>query len=418
MPKKKSKEKLKANFFIWNFYQIVSRIYLKLKYHIKYNRKAFTSRNKKEGCIVLYNHSCNSDHFILTGMFRSTRVRYVITRRFYYNLGVRKAVTLARGIFRDQFKNDTASIIKIKRTCEKGGIVSLAPAGQITIDGRMPYINPIIVKLLKMCKVDVYTVQISGSYLASPKWAKEKRSYPISVKCVKTLTKEELAYNDIDYCYNRIVKDLNISDLDYQNQVMKKIKGKNLSKGIEDVFYICPCCGKKYTLKTEDSKIICTACSNTVLYNEYGKLEGVGSNYVLMKDESVWYDYQKHLIMKQILNNNYSLTSIVDLYTVQGKKETIELAGHGTLTFNIDSLYYDGTYLNEVIHKDFNINTIYQLPFAPGERFNIPDDEEFYEFVPKNKRTVTEWVQAIDALNELKVKGELNANNNNESTKL
>ena len=49
-----------------------------------------------------------------------------------------------------------------------------------------------IVKLLKMCKADVYTIQTIGSYLAAPKWALEKRKYPITVKCVKTLSKDQI----------------------------------------------------------------------------------------------------------------------------------------------------------------------------------------------------------------------------------
>ena len=65
------------------------------------------------------------------------------------------------------------------------------------------------------------------------------------------------------------------------------------------------------------------------------------------------------------------------------------------------------------IVKEFNLNTIYQLPFAPATRFNIPDEEGMFEFVPENKRVVIEWVQLVDALNSIKIEEQENGCSNN-----
>ena len=56
----------------------------------------------------------------------------------------------------------------------------------------MPYIDPAIVKLVKLCKVDVYALRIYGGYLAYPKWHKVKRNFPIKSEFVKVLNKEDL----------------------------------------------------------------------------------------------------------------------------------------------------------------------------------------------------------------------------------
>ena len=77
----KKKENLKPNGFAWWIYRTYSAIAMKLKFNVKYDREVFNNRNKKEGCIVLYNHACNSDHFISTAFFGKTRVNYVITKR-------------------------------------------------------------------------------------------------------------------------------------------------------------------------------------------------------------------------------------------------------------------------------------------------------------------------------------------------
>ena len=78
--KKRRKEKLRPNFFAWTIYRTYSILRMKRRNNIKYDRTEFKNRNKQEGCVVLYNHCCMSDHFINTGLFAGTRVNYVITK--------------------------------------------------------------------------------------------------------------------------------------------------------------------------------------------------------------------------------------------------------------------------------------------------------------------------------------------------
>lgn len=412
MKKKNQKENLKPNGFAWVIYQFYAKLRMKRKNKIHYEIDEFKKRNKKQGCVVIYNHFSNQDHFISAGMFGTTRANYVVTKRFLFFPAIRTVLNIVKAITRDQFKNDTSSILKMKRVVERGGVICIAPAGQVSIDGESPYINPIIVKLLKMCKADVYTMQTTGVYLSYPKWGLSKRRYPITVKCVKTLSKEELKELSQDECYKRIYEDLNLCDRTYQKNHMIKIKGKNLSHGLENILYICPKCQKKYTIYTKQNDIICRNCGNTITYNQYGFLEGRGNDYYLMQDEAVWYNYQKHLLINQIKNKSYYLKSNVDLYSNTHQEYKLEKVGYGVLVYNIDSLFYDGTKDGVNIHKEFNLHTLYQLPFAPGERFNIPDEEGLYEFVPENLREVIEWVQVIDALNEIKQEEECDVNSN------
>ena len=73
----KKNEKIKPSIIAWLIYSIGSRIYMFFKNRIKVNRKIFKKRNKKEGCIVIYNHASNQDHFLTTIGFGLTRASYV-----------------------------------------------------------------------------------------------------------------------------------------------------------------------------------------------------------------------------------------------------------------------------------------------------------------------------------------------------
>lgn len=409
--KKKKKENLKPNGFAWLIYRTYSAIAMKLKFNVKYDRSEFNARNKKEGCVVLYNHACNYDHFISTAFFKRAKVNYVISNRFMFNPLIRFVLRLVKVIHRDQFKNDTTSILKMKRVIERGGIIAIAPAGQVSIHGNMPYINPVIVKLLKMCKADVYTLQTTGSYLAAPKWCLSKRKYPISVKCVKTFSKEEIKSLDTDTLYNKITNDLNVCDRVYQQVANIEIKGKNLTKGLENILFICPKCEKKYTFESIENTLKCSCCGNTVVYNKYGFLEKSSDSDIILNDEALWCDYQKHQIMELIKANNYHFESSVSFYSNPNKEFKLELVGRGKLVFNNDTLKYIGTYLDKEIVKEFNLNILTQFPFSPNVRFNIPDEDGMLEFVPDNKQEVYEWATLIDAYHTLKVEEKEDAAN-------
>ena len=83
--KKKKKENLKPNGFAWLIYRTYSAIAMKLKFNVKYDRSEFNARNKKEGCVVLYNHACNYDHFISTAFFFLVLVFFFISNCFLFN---------------------------------------------------------------------------------------------------------------------------------------------------------------------------------------------------------------------------------------------------------------------------------------------------------------------------------------------
>ena len=181
--------KVKPNPLAWFIYVTGSKIYMSKRNKVIIDRTVFKNRNKKEGCIVLYNHSSNKDHFVTTLSFGFTRVAYVTTSHFYYSKKLSFVLKLARAIPKEQFKSDVSTIKKIKRALNKKVPVAIAPTGQITVHGDALYFDPSIVKLLKMCKVDVYAIRMHGNYYAYPKWRKYYRDVPIHSEFVKVIDK-------------------------------------------------------------------------------------------------------------------------------------------------------------------------------------------------------------------------------------
>ena len=98
--------KVKPNPLAWFIYVTGSKIYMSKRNKVIVDRIVFKNRNKKEGCIVLYNHSSNKDHFVTTLSFGFTRVAYVTTSHFYYSKKLSFVLKLARAIPKEQFKSE------------------------------------------------------------------------------------------------------------------------------------------------------------------------------------------------------------------------------------------------------------------------------------------------------------------------
>ena len=303
----------------------------------------------------------------------------------------------------EQFKSDITSIKTIKKIIDSGGIITIAPAGQIAVHGEMPYIDKAIVKLLKFCKVDIYALQMHGNYLAYPKWHKVKRSFPLHTNFVKVMSKEDLQTLSDDDIYGNVVKYLDFCDLDEQKVNPKVIKSKDLIKGLDNILYYCPKCKSKYTLTTENNRLVCGKCPNTVRMDEYGFLRPVGDDCIMFENEAEWYKYQKELLKKEIKENKLHIEGDFLLNRNINDECTLEDVGTGKIVLTNNSFYYDGTLLDKHVLKKFNLEQLIQIPFDVAVRLTVPDDEGTFQFRPlNNPKQIMEYVQAIDAMRELR----------------
>lgn len=395
------KEKNKPNSIIWFIYVSFCKLFVKIKNHTKIDRSIFKSRNKKEGCIILFNHASKYDHFFTSATLGYNPTSYVISSHFYYNRLLKFFLNKVKAIPKEQFKADISTIKKIKRALQNNVPVAIAPAGQITMHGEQLIIDKTIVKLLKMCNVDVYAIQIHGAYFAYPKWRKYARKVKISTNFVKVFSKEELNNLSDEELYYKTCKSIDVNDRLEQTTYRYKLKAPALAEGLETILYKCPKCGMKETLTTKKDMIYCTNCQNAALMSNNGSFEGIGNDYVIMKNEAVWYSYQKSCLLKDIKNNELHIEGRFNLFTNVNQKYLLEKVGEGKIVLTNNEFYYEGLINGYEVRKNFKLESLSQLPFEPNHHFDVPDDEGHFECRPLDNEApskVVEFVQAIETL--------------------
>lgn len=399
--KKQKKDKARPSSIIWFIYYVASLIIMKFKNGLKIDRKAYKNRNKKEGSIIIYNHTSKYDHFITTAAIGPKPASYVISTHFFFNKLLKFIFKLVNGIPKEQFKSDVSTIKRIKRSLQSKISVAIAPAGQITLHGDQLLIDKSIVKLLKMCAVDVYAIQIHGGYFAYPKWRKYPRKLKIRTNIVKVFSKEDLKELSDEEIYQKTCESINVNDRLEQEKYNYKLKSKGLVEGLEGVLYYCPKCKSKNTIETLGNKIYCNSCNNAMIMNSKGYFEAISDNTVIMNNEAEWYKFQKEFIINDIQENKLHIEGKFKLFrNLDAQYELVE-AGEGKVVLTCDELYYQGTVRGEEIKKNFKLEVLTQLPFDPSDHFDIPDDEGYFEFKlveGENPNIVIQFVQAIETL--------------------
>ena len=410
--KKRKKERVLPPLWAVLIFCFCSKIFMFFK-GVRYNRKGL--KKHKKSFILIFNHYSNRDHYMIEAGLNYRRVSFVIASYFFFSKKLAKAVNIYRGIKKNQFKPDISAIRKIRKVIDQKGIIAIAPAGQVSVHGREGYVSPAIVKLLRMCNVDVIVQRSHGASLHWPKWRRSERKCLVNVEYEKVLDKDELANLSDDEIYKKVCDAINVDDYHEQMSLMKPIKGKNLSAGLENLLIRCPKCGAKYSFSSHDDMIECETCHEKFKMNKYGFFEGesLDSNF---SNPANWYDWQRTVIKKEFLSNpNYLLKTNVNLYSNMQKEEELELVGCGDVAITHDKVWYEGTINGENVYKEFNYNMLVQLPYGVGTHFEIPTQDYTYKFVPTNNlKVVMEWVQLIDIIREIRENDEHSKSNTEE----
>lgn len=398
----KKQRKERPSGFLCKVFYLASKIYLFFKgYKIKYNNEEL--KKYEGGYILINNHHCNDDHFMISAGVKGRRINYVVSSHYFNQKKTAFFLKLMRAISKEQFKNDINAIRRVKRVIDENGIIYIAPSGQVTLVSGAPYIPDSIVKLVRLCKCPVVAMKEHGAHLCFPKWGLFKRKYPITIDFETVVTKEDLDLLSDKDLYSKIYNSIAIDEYKEQEQKKIEIKSKAIIEGLEGALFMCPKCGKVFTHETHLNTMRCRSCGNTVYMDRYGFINPASDKDVFFKYPYDWYDYQKEEIKKLLRKDvlEYSYDVILRLYD-KNKKDLVN-AGFGKLVISKTEFYYEGTEYGKEIRKDFDLAHLIQTPFSPHTHIEVPDNEKFYQFKPiNNKVKPVIWATVVDALFEMK----------------
>lgn len=378
----------------WFFKSLLKLMFFK-KVNLQIKNKEILE-NVEGPYVLVYNHPSFLDWMYTFIPLYPKKVSAIMA--YYYFTNYRLGKILHRlGCFpKFLYQPDISAIKNIKKVIKFDGILGIAPEGRLSAYGELETLAPATEKLIKHLNVPVYLGKINGGYMTKPKWAKSIRKGRVDLEYELILTKEDLNTKTLEEINDILYEKLYYNDFAWQEKNQVEFKGENFAEGLENILYLCPVCKSEFSYESKDSQIKCKCCNTEVTLDNYYNFKS--DNTKIPKTIKDWYLLQKEYEKKNIQDNNYSLTTSVELKLPHPKGKGFTVVGSGVAVLNHNGLTYTGTLNDEEITKEFKIQSMPAIPFGANENFEVYHDNTLYYFIPENPVTSVKWSVVGEAI--------------------
>lgn len=349
--------------------------------------------------IILCNHGSFIDFIYAAALLRKYKPHFIVARLYFYHsiLGwlLRKVGAFPKSMFAMDMEN-AKNCLTVLRNQE---ILAMMPEARLSTTGRFEDIQGSTYSFIIKSGVNVYTIKIGGDYLADPKWGKGfRRGSLVEAELDILYTAEQVKDLSLEQLKQGIEQRLTYDEFQWLRQRPQlHYRSRRMAEGLENILTVCPVCGRKHTIATKKDKVFCEHCGYlTSLNDRYGFDDGFR-----FADLTQWYDWQTALLAEEIAENeNFSLSSKVELRLPGTGNSLTRHGGHGVCTLTRDGLTYIGTKDGETVELHFTLQRIYRLLFGAGVNFEIYDGTQILFFVPEEKRSAVDWYLASRILHD------------------
>ncbi len=387
----------KPNTLFYKSVQGASWLIAKLIFRRKFLRNEI--KGKKGPFVVIANHQAALDFVNLIGA-TSRPMSFVISKSFFTTLPAQGLLKHMGMIPKQQFQTSVKDLKKMKAVIDHGQPLVIYPAGLMCEDGLSTPIPAATYKFLKWIDADVYVARAQGSYFVMPKWSKGFRPGRTYMDIYQLISKEELKTMPLE-TVRKMADEALLYDAYREQEALQVSYSKgNVVRGLENVLYICPDCGKEFTITAvADDTLRCNHCGFTATSDKMGFLT---TNTQPLRYISDWsrkiYNAQKE---KFLSGEDAQLQTAVEIRMVHPKKHKFTPVGCGQLLLDQEGFHLSGTIDGEERTIDLPICGP-TLPFSPGRHLELQDGGTIYRCLPEQGHLVMKFVNTAKILYELK----------------
>ena len=389
----------KPNLFIYRLTQGMSSLAQTIIFKRKFIRNEL--KGKKGPIIVIANHQAALDFINLIGATKEP-MSFVISNSFYSTLPIKKMMDRVGVIPKQQFQTSINDMHMMKAVVEEKGILVIYPAGLMCEDGLSTPIPNATFRFLQWMHADVYMAKTYGTYFCTPKWSKKRRRGRTYLDVYKLFDKDELTSLPADELERKMLDALLFDAYREQEELKVPYKHGENVEGLENVLYVCPNCGREFTVTTKGSVISCTECGFAEESDKYGFLHKISDTGTEIRYVSDWsrkiYNDLKERIER---GEDIPLSSKAKFMTVNKKKNKFVESGAGSLTYRGGHLYLSGKLNGENIELDVNASCFASLPFKPGKHIEVQHGKDIYRCVLEDGRLSMKFINLIKINHEL-----------------
>lgn len=392
---------IKQNKFLYGVMKLAANTVARVKFKREFLRNEI--KDKEGPFVVIANHAAALDFVNLIGATKRP-MHFVISSSFYQTIPVPGVMPRLGLIPKQQFQTTLADLRTMKRVIDEGGILVIYPTGLMSDDGRPTPLPAGTCKFLKLLNTDVYMAKNIGTYFSMPKWRKGgMRGGKTYLDVYKLLDGASLADTDVEEIRVKMEEALDFDAYAEQERYLVKYQNGNNIEGLENVLYMCPHCGREFTVKTRDTSVIyCDACGFCERADEYQFLHKESEVGEEIRYPSDWNARIRAILRERVQSGeDGELSAKVEIQTVAAGKSRFEAAGEGVITLTKDLFRIEGKVGGEDVDVSIPTASFATLPYKPGKYIELQHGSAIYRCLPEDGRLAVKFIDLLYVFHRL-----------------
>ncbi len=348
---------------------------------------------RKKQIVVLADHASYDDFIHVCAGCDFTDPNVIVG---YHNLFVPGLFRLLLGVGvipKSLYESDVASVRNILRLKKEGASFLLFPEGIQSMSGGMQPLNPSTVRLLKKLGLETVLCTSRGAYLSRPRFDRKYRRGRAEYRFETLFSTDDLEKRSEEDLYRELLGRFRYNDFQWNAEAGNTYKSSvPLAHGLENLLYLCPVCGREFTLKVEGTDVVCEACGNRVTVGpDYGLTPAEGSKLPVKRIDE-WYGLQVRRAAEEAEKEDFSIFYPAEYQRYDLSRMRFDMqrsVGAGTVTLDREKWTYRGTMNGEEKELSFELRRIPSAPYMSGTGNEFYYGGDYHAFLMTGDRRLS-----------------------------
>lgn len=401
----KNRKIKRPNAFLARFFHFIFKLMCKRR-NVEFVYTEEYLKMKDSQAIYLCQHKSNLDYIYLFGGIKNLDIHVLCGYQNVFQKSFYKILKHLGVIAKMLYQPDAQATKQMLQGIKRGGSIVIFPEGIQSTSGSTHPINPATKNFIKKVALPVVLVTFKGSYFARTRYSSDVKKGKITVTFDKLFSSEDCQNLSSDQLHEALLEKIKYNEFEEFSGEKIAFRGKKPNVyGLDNIIYKCPNCQSEYRFSTENDVMTCSNCNFAIKMDEYYQISSV--NGVLpFKNIDEWYKWQRKLVAKEVLSDDFKLSTMVKIGNINVKKldnnYSILFHGEGVLTLTNKGLTYIGTYDGESVNMFFEPECVYSLTMSLQCDLDLYYKNNYYNFkLLKNEKQVAKWMLSAEEIHNL-----------------
>ena len=361
---------------------------------------------KDSQAIYLCQHKSSLDYIYLFAGIKNLNVHVLCGYQNIFNKSLYKVLKHLGVIAKMLYQPDIQATKQMFQGIKRGGSIVIFPEGIQSTSGSTHPINPATENFIKKAGLPVVLVKFKGSYFSRTRYSTDVKKGKITVTFDKIFDGGDFKNLSQEQICDTLLEKFKYNEFEEFKNEKVAFRGKKPNVyGLDNIIFKCPNCQSEHCFSTENDTMTCNCCQFAIKMDEYYDITSV--NGVLpFQNIDEWYKWQRKVVKKEILSDDFKLTTKVRIGTINVEKLDNNYStlphGEGILTLTNKGLTYEGNYDGEEVKMFFEPEYVFSLSMSLQYDLDLYYKNNYFNFkFLQNEKHVTKWMISAEEIHNL-----------------